>query len=311
MFMTLIFLVLGFAMAVAGGFLVVSGLPAEGRYNPQKGEREVLATHLGRIIAGTILVLVGILIGLFSFGWTQVSSGEVGVVSQFGKVQDDEMQPGLQWRPPVITSVSNWDTKVRVYTFDKIEAFTSENQPALLTGIVNYHIVPTAASDLQQTYGSDFEQKLVVSQSDSALKAEARKYGVDAITAKRDELAAAAMAELTASNTNTGVVIDGVSIRNIDLSSDYLSAVEAKQKAQQGVEQAKAEANTAREKAHGVADAQVIEAQGQADANKAITASLTNPLIQWQYVQKLAPNVSVMMIPSGSNFIYPLPSFAP
>jgi regulator of protease activity HflC (stomatin/prohibitin superfamily) len=221
------------------------------------------------------------------------------------------MQPGLQWRVPVISAVSTWNTKVQTYTFENIEAFTSENQPALLSGIVNYHIEPAAASDLQQGVGTDYVNKLIGPQADSALKQKARSYTVDTITSSRDQLALAAVVALEETAGAYDIVIDSVAIRNIDLSKDYLDSVVAKQKAQQDVERAKAEANSAREKARGQADATVIAAEGQADANKAITASLTSPLIQWQYVQKLAPNVSVMMIPSGSNFIYPLPSFAP
>ncbi len=300
--MTLITLAIAVIVFVIGAVLVAAGLPSNMGYTNQG------PTRIGRIIAGVVLCVLAIPIALASFGWQQVSSGEVGVVSVWNKVQEDEMQPGLAWRIPIVSGVTTWDTKVQTYQFDKIEAFTSENQPALLSGIVNYHIVPERASDLQVTFGQDYAVKLINSQADSALKAEARKYTVDLITAKRDELAAAAVAELTANNKDYGVIIDGVSIRNVDLSADYLAAVEAKQKAQQDAERAKSEAQTARNKAQGEADAQVIRAQGEADANAKIAASITQPLIQWEYIRKLAPNVSVMMVPENQQFIYPMPT---
>ena len=293
---------------IIGAVLVAAGLPG---LPSNLGYTNQGKTGWGRVISGLVLCILAVPVFLASFGWQQVSSGEVGVVSVWNKVQDDEMQPGLAWRVPIVSGVTTWDTKVQTYQFDKIEAFTSENQPALLSGIVNYHIVPEKASDLQVTFGQDYASKLIKSQADSALKAEARKYTVDLITAKRDELAAAAVAELTANNQNYGVIIDGVSIRNVDLSADYLAAVEAKQKAEQDAERAKAEAQTARNKAQGEADAQVIRAQGEADANAKIAASITQPLIQWEYIRKLAPNVTVMMVPENQQFIYPMPTAQP
>ena len=293
---------------IIGAVLVAAGLPG---LPSNLGYTNQGKTGWGRVISGLVLCILAVPVFLASFGWQQVSSGEVGVVSVWNKVQDDEMQPGLAWRIPIVSGVTTWDTKVQTYNFDKIEAFTSENQPALLSGIVNYHIVPERASDLQVTFGQDYAQKLIVSQADSALKAEARKYTVNLITAKRDELAVAAVAELTEISQPCGLVIDNVSIRNVDLSADYLAAVEAKQKAEQDAERAKAEAQTARNKAQGEADAQVIRAQGEADANAKIAASITQPLIQWEYIRKLAPNVTVMMVPENQQFIYPMPTAQP
>lgn len=302
MFMTIIFLAIGAVLVIGGGLLFYAGLGDS--YSDRKPSG-------GKLVGGVVTAILGIALCLFSFGWTQVESGEVGVISSFGKVQDDEMQPGLQWRIPVISAVQTWNTKVQTYTFENIEAFTSENQPALLSGIVNYHIVPSAASDLQQGVGTDYANKLIGPQADSALKQKARSYTVNDITSNRDQLAKAAVDALEATAGAYDIVIDSVAIRNIDLSKDYLDSVVAKQKAQQDVERTKAEAESARQKAQGQADARVIDAKGQAEANDLITASLTNPLIQWQYVQKLAPNVSVMMVPTGAQFIYPLPSTAP
>ena len=81
------------------------------------------------------------------------------------------------------------------------------------------------------------------------------------------------------------------------------------------------EAEQAREVARGQADAQVIaakgeaealliQAQAQAEANKTIAASLTPELIQYQYVNTLAPNVQTIFIPSDQQFILPLPGSA-
>ena len=55
----------------------------------------------GRVPAGPWLLVVGaIVLVALSFGFREVQAGYVGVVSQFGRIQDAELAPGLHWVPP-------------------------------------------------------------------------------------------------------------------------------------------------------------------------------------------------------------------
>lgn len=212
------------------------------------------------------------------------------------------------------------DARVQNYNFggeNGLEAFTKEQQPAYLFGVVNYHIDPQYASDLFQRVGEDYFEKVIQHQADAELKQDARLYAVDEITARRDELARTAQARLTKDVADYHIVIDGIFISQIGLSPEYIQSVTNKQIAQQNVEQAKAQAESVRQTAKGDADAQVTRAQGEADATRAlaegqrdanndINASLTANLIQWQYVQKLADNVQVMLLPSDQGLLFNL-----
>jgi len=115
-------------------------------------------------------------------------------------------------------------------------------------------------------------------------------------------------------------------LRNIRFSDQYAQAVEQKQIAEQQalqaklvVEQKRNEAEQARQVAQGTADAAVISAKGAADArviqaqaeaqaNQLLSASLTTQLLQYQYILKLSPSVQTIFIPSGNQFILPLPN---
>ncbi len=90
------------------------------------------------------------------------------------------------------------------------------------------------------------------------------------------------------------------------------------------VEQRKQEAEQARQSAQGQADAAVIRAKGDADARliqadaeaKALLliadALQDNPeLITYQYINRLAPGVQVMLVPSDNPFLLPLPTLEP
>jgi regulator of protease activity HflC (stomatin/prohibitin superfamily) len=86
------------------------------------------------------------------------------------------------------------------------------------------------------------------------------------------------------------------------------------------VQQRKQEAEQARQTAQGQADAVVISAEGeakaivlkataQAQANTILAQSLTPDLLTYTYINKLAPNVQVMYLPSGTPLL--LPSVTP
>ena len=117
-------------------------------------------------------------------------------------------------------------------------------------------------------------------------------------------------------------------LRNIQFTDEYAASVEQKQIAEQLAQQAvfvvqqkQQEAEQARQTAKGQADAAVIVAQGNADARiiqaqaeaealKLIEEALKNnpDLLTYQYITKLSPNIDVMLLPSGSPFIFTLPS---
>jgi regulator of protease activity HflC (stomatin/prohibitin superfamily) len=251
-----------------------------------------------------------------ALGFREIPAGSVGVVVRFGQVQENTLSPGLTWIVPLVNDVVIMDTRVQAYEFggsNGIEAFTKEQQPAYLFGVVNYHIDPAYAAVLYQTVGVDYFDKVIRQQSDAELKQDARLYAVDEITAKRDELARSAQQRLAADVAPYHIFVDGIFIAQIGLSPEYVQAVEAKQIAQQNVQKAEADAEAARQAAKGQADAQVTLANGQAQANAAINASLTENLIRWQTIQKLAPNVQVMLVPSDQGLLLnvPLPSAAP
>jgi len=60
--------------------------------------------------------------------------------------------------------------------------------------------------------------------------------------------------------------------------------------------------------AKGAAEARLIQAEAEARANELLAASLTPALVQYQYILKLSPGVQTIFIPSGNQFILPLPT---
>ena len=78
--------------------------------------------------------------------------------------------------------------------------------------------------------------------------------------------------------------------------------------AQQVVAAAQGQADAAVVTAKGQAQANIETATGQAQANKLVNDSLTDRVLQYQYIQKIVDKVQVMLIPGGQQFLLDLKS---
>jgi regulator of protease activity HflC (stomatin/prohibitin superfamily) len=182
--------------------------------------------------------------------------------------------------------------------------------------------------DLHITWQNRFEDNVVRPVARSAIRDAVSQYGVEEIVStKRSELEQTISTSIEQGLTANNLIMEDFLLRNIRFSDEYAAAVEQKQIAEQlalqaqfVVEQKKQEAEQARQEAQGVADAVVINAKGeaqaillkaqaQAEANDVLAKSLTPELLTYTYINKIAPNVQVMYLPSGTPLL--LPSVSP
>lgn len=259
---------------------------------------------------GGIIMIIG-----FSAPFVEVPAGNVGVVTNFGQVQTITLEPGLHVVMPVLQRVTNVDTRVQPHPFQEIDAASRELQTVKLTGTMNYHIDGQFASDLFQRVGTDFAEKIIDPAFNDFIKTVVPEYSVNDILAKRDEIRSRAKDQLAANLAQYHIIVDDIYIANIAFSDEFQRAIEAKQVAQQQVqteqqilEQKRIQAQQAVAAAQGQADATVALAEGQAKANDLLSASLTDQILQYQYIQKLTDKITVMLLPSGNQTIFDLKS---
>ena len=266
---------------------------------------------LNGIIGGTlggIIMIIG-----FAAPFVEVPPGNVGVVTNFGQVQTVTLEPGLHVVIPVYQHVTNVDTRVQPHQFQEIDAASKELQTVRLTGVMNYHIDGQFASDLFQRVGTDFAGKIIDPAFNDFIKTVVPDYSVNDILAKRDEIRSLAKQQLAANLAQYHIVVDDIYIANIAFSDEFQAAIEAKQVAQQQVQteqqilaQKQIQAQQAVAQAKGQADATVTLAEGQAKANDLLNASLSDQILQYQYIQKLTDKITVMLLPSGNQTIFDL-----
>jgi regulator of protease activity HflC (stomatin/prohibitin superfamily) len=268
--------------------------------------------HILRGIIGATLGAVVMIIG-FAGPFVEVPAGNVGVVTNFGQVQTVTLEPGLHVVVPIYQHVTNVDTRVQPHDFKEIDAASKELQTVKLTGTMNYHIDGRFASDLFQRVGTDFAAKIIDPAFNDFIKTVVPDYSVNDILAKRDEIRSFAKAQLAVSLSQYHIIVDDIFIANIAFSDGFQQAIEAKQVAQQQVQteqqilaQKQIQAQQVVAAARGQADATVALAEGQSKANGLLNASLTDRILQNQYIQKLTDKITVMLLPAGNQTIFDL-----
>ena len=328
-FLPAIFLVLLIVCAI--GAILVTAVPDQrahqiqmqrGRFgnDANDGPGKVSYPFRRTLIAGALSFFA---LWILSLGVIIVPAGYVGVVRFLGQVQPNVLYPGASWVIPFVNAVEEVDTRVVSHNFQQLTAATAENLQVTVTGTMNYHLDAAFAGQLIQNVGTDFASKIIDPAFSDYIKQVTPAYSADSnspnfILNKRDEIRQLTKAQLGQNLERYHIIVDDIYIVDIGYPDEYNAAITAKQVEQQNVqreqqilEQRRIQAQQVVVTAQGAADANRATAAGQADANRSINESLTDELIRWQAIQKLNPNVQIMLLPEGNQFILPLPSLAP
>jgi regulator of protease activity HflC (stomatin/prohibitin superfamily) len=292
-----------------------------------------------------ILIVVALLLTSVGAGLVFIEPNERGVVITVGQggILPNALEPGLHWIIPFVQRVQIYSIARETYTMsssaaegqvtgdDSIEARTKDGQQVYIDASVIYQVDPAHVVDLHIIWQNRYQDNVVRPVVRAAIRDAVSQFGVEEIVStKRAELETTISSSIENGMATNNLIMTDFLLRNIRFSDEYAAAVEqtqiAEQQAQQAkfvVESKKQEAEQARQVAQGqadaaviaakgAADAQVIQAQAQAKANELIGQSLqSNPeILQYQYIQKLAPGVQTIFIPSGDQFILPLPNTA-
>ena len=167
---------------------------------------------------------------------------------------------------------------------------------------VNYSLDPSKAVDIYRDYGTqeNFVKSVAAIDARSVPREVAGKFDTITMLTDRGEFTKAVQDELAKRWEGYGLTIEQVSVQEIrypeSVTSKYAEAQQAlidKEKAQNEQETAKVEAETKK-----------IEAQGESEANRVLSQSLTPEVLQQQYYDALATaakNGGLIVVPEGSQ----------
>lgn len=226
---------------------------------------KIIETSIG------LIILLILFFGSFSF----VPAGSVGVVTRFGAV-NRVVYPGMVFKFPLVEDVIPMDTQTQKDQVDA-SAASKDLQIVSSTIAVNYHLEGSQAVVVYQNIGIDYQDRVVSPLIQEVFKATTSKYTAEQLITERELIRQQAEDTLTNKLKPYNVIVDNFNIVNFAFSTDFSQAIEQKQVAQQNLERAKIEAETA-----------VTQASGQANAQKVLkdNGSLTPEYLQFLAVQK-------------------------
>lgn len=225
---------------------------------------------------------------------TTVPTGHTGVVTTFGHVENFTLDAGVHVVKPW-QQVVKMDNRVQKQTV-KLACFSSDIQEVNMAYTINYQIRKGDAMTLYSTVGVAYYDTVVAPNIAEAVKVATAHYTAEELVGMRDELANAIELILSEKLEQYNIEVVSTSIEDMDFTDAFTDAVEAKQVAQQNklkaqteAEQRVIEANAAAEVKKVQADAEAYEvlkrAEAEAEANRKISESLTESLIDYNYAQ--------------------------
>ncbi len=262
-------------------------------------------------------------------GVVVIQPGEVGVVfSAISGTRSTPLLPGVNFIIPYFDQVYRFSTREQVYTMsivheegdvkgdDSLWSPTSEGLQVGVDSSTRYRLDPNKAPYILEHFREGIEnvnEVLVRPAIRSMVRLHVSQYTVTEIYGpKRGEIQAKIETDLRDRFAAEGVDLLSFDIRNVNFTEDYSRSIEQKQIAQQEAERMKfvlereqKEAERKKIEAEGFKNAAITKAEGDAESLRLISQALAeNPsLITYRYIEKLAPNIQVMMLPSGAPFI--------
>lgn len=267
------------------------------------------------IVLGAVLLGVLAVVGFFSM--TTVPAGHTGVVSTFGRVEDYVLDEGFHMKSPVQV-VINMDNRTQEKTM-LLQAFSSDIQQVDVECSINYSVDRATCQNLYKNIGKDYYSIVMEPRIMENLKGVFTKYSAETLVSVREELSVRVKDLLVEEMKPYGIHVINISIKNIDFTDAFTDAVEAKQVAEQTKLKAETEqkqlvmekeaeaerkiitanaeakekeilanANAQAQKIQADADAysQRVKADAEAEANKKISESLTDSLLQYEEIQQ-------------------------
>jgi len=287
------------------------------------------------VTAGVLVTFIVGTIGLTLFrSYHPIPAGEVGVVSEFGKIVG-QVTEGPQfispWQDLRLVDIKVQRAEFRDGQLGRIAAASLETQNVFFNVTLNWQVSPNAVQQLMRDVGPDFFNTLVPTRVRQFFKAEIVKFEAVEVTRQRERIRENVTSALSADLAQFSISVVSLQVDDIGYESAFEQSIEAKQVASQDalrarevVAQKEAEAAQAEAQAKGEAAAEIARAQGakqarilsaeaeaqalvlegdaKAQANIAIGASLTSDLIQFEALKQLA-GVQIALLPSGSNFL--------
>jgi regulator of protease activity HflC (stomatin/prohibitin superfamily) len=295
-------------LIILGFLLIIASLALT------RGEEPIKKIGTGvRILGGVVLVF-----GIIASCFVQIDAGHVGVKSLFGKVQNDVLRSGLNFKSPLV-DVTEMDIRTQTYTMsgvhdegqrsgdDAIRVLTADGLEVTIDLSVLYRLVPESSPKLIREIGINYEDKIVRPITRTRIRDNSVYYeAVSLFSNKRDEFQNRIFKTIDDDFRKRGLLLENLLVRNITLPGPVKAAIERKIEAEQ--EAQKMQFVLQKEKQE--AERKRVEAQGISDYQRIISESLSERQLQYEQIKAFkelagSANSKIIVMPNkgGANLL--------
>jgi len=296
---------------VVGIILVIVNFAFPAFYNNEFANEISRGTKTKREVRKS-LVLVGFLAPIVLFtllaSFTKVGTGEIAVMTRFGRVTGQELGEGIHFKNP-LDKANAYDIKVLKKEADAAAA-SKDLQDVRAHVVINYNLEVGKISEIHRTVGMRYEEKLIDPSIQEVVKASTAKFDATQLITERERVKNEAYEALKLRLEPYGIVVRDLAITNMDFSPEFTKAIESKQIAQQEAQRAIFIAERAKQEAQ----AEIERAKGQAESQRLLTETASEQSlelrkleVQRAAIEKWNGQLPTTQLGEGSQFILPLP----
>ncbi len=256
-------------------------------------------------ITSSILVLLLVL----NDSYYVVNSGEVGVVTHFGSVQDQILPEGLHLLMPVKTKVI--PISVRVQKIEAEASASSKDLQMVRTRVaLNFYLSKKRANVIFQELGLEYKSTIIEPTIQESVKSTIARYNAEEVITKRPEVKQLIFDEIKIRLQKNNIIVTDFSIVDFNFSPEFNKAIEEKQIAEQSalrakndLERIKTEAEQVKVKAEGEAQASLAAAKSEAKAQELVRRTISQQILQLRAIEKWDGVLPKFVGDSGGIFL--------
>jgi regulator of protease activity HflC (stomatin/prohibitin superfamily) len=179
-------------------------------------------------------------------GCKTVYPGEVGVLIRKGKIEPGILTQGRHHYNPFTAKICKLNTRISEFSAT-MSPPTKEGLEVKVDLTVLYHVRPEAAPAIYANVGLDFGKKIVINNFMAIVREYTMKYTAIELLNERETIEKNIEDKLKEAISAYGIILDDVLVKDIDMPTEVLHAIENKAKAEQIAKQTKLELQTKRD----------------------------------------------------------------
>ena len=264
----------------------------------------------GVVIGIIILIVIGV---VATASVKIVDSGHRGVLLHWNAVDltQPPLEEGLHFVVPFQDEVVNIEVRTLKYANDARSA-SRDLQTVETTVTVNYHPDRESVHRLYKNLGLDYEDRVIQPAIEETVKQVTARYNAEELITKRPLVKDDIESSIRERLDQFDIVTEVISITDFEFSPLFAQAIEAKVEAEQNALKAEndlrrieVEAKQREANAVGVANANIAEAKGEAEAIAIINRALAeNPnYLEWLKTQAWDGQLPLVVGEGGTPFI--------